>query len=126
LRSHFCRILQSVDNPYVIVTFDVFEDDKQVALVSEYMEGGELFDRIIAHKAFTEDKARDVTRQILAGLGHLHSRQIVHRDVKPENVLCVSAEGNNLHVKLTDFGLSNILDDGADTSSALLSHVGTR
>lgn len=120
------RILQSVNNPHVIVTFDVFEDDKQVALVSEYMEGGELFDRIIADKAFTEDKAKDVTRQILKGISHLHSLQIVHRDVKPENVLCTKNDGSALHVKLTDFGLSNTLDDGVDSSSALLSHVGTR
>lgn len=121
------KILQSVDHPNVIVTVDVFEDAKQVALVSEFMEGGELFDRIIADKAFTEDKARDVTKQILSGINHLHSLQIVHRDIKPENVLCTRDDGTcNLQIKLTDFGLSNIMDDGVDASAALLSHVGTR
>lgn len=120
------KILKSVDNSHVIVTLDVFEDSKQVALVSEYMEGGELFDRIIQDKSFTEDKAREVTKQILEGIQHLHSLQIVHRDVKPENVLCTKADGDKIHVKLTDFGLSNIMvDDDADTSTALLSHVGT-
>lgn len=120
------RILKSVDSPHVIVTLDVFEDDKQVALVSEFMAGGELFDRIIADKAFTENKARAVTKQILLGVDHLHGLQVVHRDIKPENVLCTSnTPGTPLHVKLTDFGLSNIMDDGADTSSALMSHVGT-
>lgn len=120
------KILKSVDNPHVIVTLDVFEDAKQVALVSEYMEGGELFDRIIQDKAFTEIKAREVTRQILEGIHHLHSLQIVHRDVKPENVLCAKTDGDKIHVKLTDFGLSNIMEEeDLDTSTALLSHVGT-
>lgn len=119
------KILKSVDSPHVIVTLDVFEDEKQVALVSEFMQGGELFDRIIADKAFTEGKARAVTKQILLGIDHLHGLQVVHRDIKPENVLCTSTSGDVPHVKLTDFGLSNVMDDGADTSSALLSHVGT-
>lgn len=121
------KILQSVDHANVINTVDVFEDEKQVALVSEFMEGGELFDRIIADKAFTEEKAKAVTRQMLSGIEHLHSLQIVHRDIKPENVLCTRDDGtSNLQIKLTDFGLSNIMEESADSSAALLSHVGTR
>lgn len=94
------------------------------------MGHGELFERIIEEKTFTEEKAREVTRQILSGVEHLHSLQIVHRDIKPENVLCTSAKKPfsphwRFQVKLTDFGLSNIIDDVEDPSNALLSHVGT-
>lgn len=64
-------------------------------------------------------------KQILSGVYYLHENSIVHRDIKPENVLCMSKDWP-LHVKLTDFGLSNFIEDAADNSSvALLSHVGT-
>jgi serine/threonine protein kinase len=120
------RILKDVNHENVIVTLDVFENEEQIALVTEYMEGGELFDRLIHEKAFTEGKARGIMKQILLGVEHLHSKGIVHRDIKPENVLCLRAEWP-FTVKLTDFGLSNILDDEAvDTNLALLSHVGTK
>jgi serine/threonine protein kinase len=118
------RILKSVDNPHVISTLDVFEDNTQVAIVSEFVEGGELFDRIIQEKAFTEDKAKEVMRQVLVGVEYLHSIQVVHRDIKPENILCQKREWP-FQVKLTDFGLSNIIDNEKDNSNALLSHVGT-
>jgi calcium-dependent protein kinase len=63
--------------------------------------------------------------QILKGVQYLHQQSIVHRDIKPENVLCASDQWP-LQVKLTDFGLSNFVeDDAVDTSAALLSHVGT-
>jgi calcium-dependent protein kinase len=118
------RILKSVDNPHVISTLDVFEDNSQVSIVSEFVEGGELFDRIIQEKSFTEDKAKEVMRQVLVGVEYLHSIQVVHRDIKPENVLCQKTEWP-FQVKLTDFGLSNMIDNEKDNSNALLSHVGT-
>lgn len=65
-------------------------------------------------------------RQILSGVRYLHMRSIVHRDIKPENVLCVGKTWP-LEVKLTDFGLSNFLNDDPSRGddAMLLSHVGT-
>lgn len=127
---HLTRILKAVNHPHVIQTLDVFEDDEKLSIVTEFMEHGELFERIIEEKLFTEDKAREVTRQMLCGVEHLHSLQIVHRDIKPENVLCTKAKQPlsvhwRFQVKLTDFGLSNIINDADNTANALLSHVGT-
>lgn len=118
-------IMTTVHHDNIVRTLDVFEGPSKLAIVSEFMEGGELFDLIIASQYFTEDKARYIMRQILAGVQYLHSRNIVHRDIKPENVLCVGKTWP-LEVKLTDFGLSNFLNDTGDADDAmLLSHVGT-
>ena len=61
------RILKSVQHKHVIRTFDVFENEEQLCIVSEFMEGGELFDRIIAEKFLTEEKARIIMQQLLEG-----------------------------------------------------------
>lgn len=61
------RILKSVQHKHVIQTFDVFENDEKLCLVSEFMEGGELFDRIISEKFLTEEKARMIMQQLLEG-----------------------------------------------------------
>jgi serine/threonine protein kinase len=123
LLARFCfcpfRILKSIDNENAIVTFDVFEDNDQIELVSEYMKGGELFDRHVQETVFTEDKARAVMRQILLGVAHFHSKGIVHRDIKPENALCLETQWP-FTVKPTDFGLSNFLDEvSVDSNIAL-------
>lgn len=118
-------IMTQVDHPSIVKTFDVFEGPTKVAIVSEYMGGGELFDIIISSQYFTEDKARLIMVQILEGVQYLHQHNIVHRDIKPENVLCQSDQWPLL-VKLTDFGLSNFVEETeVDNSAALLSHVGT-
>lgn len=110
----------------MIKTLEVFENEEKLCLVSEFMEGGELFDRIIAEKFLTEEKARIIMKQLLEGVEYLHARNIVHRDIKPENVLCARREWP-YDIKVTDFGLSNMIEDesNGDPSQALLSHVGT-
>ncbi|CAN8077116.1 unnamed protein product [Agarophyton chilense] len=118
-------IMTTVDHENIVKTIEIFDIPSKLAIVSEYMKGGELFDLIITSQYFTEEKARHISRQILEGVRYLHSRNIVHRDIKPENVLCASKTWP-LNVKLTDFGLSNFLGDGHGQNDAmLLSHVGT-
>jgi len=74
----------------------------------EMMYGGELFDRIIEKKKFTEKDSADAAYQMLLALGYLHSHGVVHRDVKLENFLYESKDGD--HLKLIDFGFSKIWD----------------
>lgn len=120
------KIMKSVNHPNIVSTFDVFETQEQLSIVTEFMKGGELFDLILKQKSFTEDQAKAIMIQLLEGVAYLHKRHIVHRDIKPENILCASNEWP-FQVKLTDFGLSNFVDgDDASNTNALLSHVGTR
>jgi len=76
-------------------------------LVIELMKGGELFDRIIEKRTFTEREARDSIRCVLEALKYMHERRVVHRDLKPENLLLKSKDKSKLTpVKLADFGFA--------------------
>jgi serine/threonine protein kinase len=74
-------------------------------LVVELMEGGELFDRIIEKRTFTEREARDSVRCVLEALKYMHDRRVVHRDLKPENLL-LKLRDRLTPVKLADFGFA--------------------
>ena len=71
-------------------------------IVMELLSGGELFNRIVEQGRFTEANAAALFAQILLSMEYLHSLNIVHRDVKPENILYVK-EGSQ-EIKLIDFG----------------------
>ncbi|RLN49543.1 hypothetical protein BBJ28_00016741, partial [Nothophytophthora sp. Chile5] len=100
---------------------DVYVEGRKVCLVTELARGGELFDQIVAYGSFSESRARDVAREIASALGFLHRHGLVHKDVKPENILMsdratdVANESHGVYrkghrhestslVKLADFG----------------------
>lgn len=105
------QVMQKLsDHPNVVKLYDVFEDDKCIYMVIEYMTGGELYDHIIQRGSFTESDAADIVKQILSALTYIHHNGIGHRDLKPENLLCSTSKGDV--VKIADFGLSKDFSDG--------------
>merc|ERR1712110_1227643 len=72
----------------------------------ECMEGGELFERVIEKKKFTESDAANAVHQMLLALNYIHQKNIVHRDLKLENFLYEKKGGD--HLKLIDFGFSHV------------------
>ncbi|KAJ3341846.1 hypothetical protein HDU93_003967 [Gonapodya sp. JEL0774] len=104
------RILKEVNHSNVMRLFNTFESDKNVFLQLEYCAGGDLFSKVIGTGVLLEDDARKYFGQAVSGIAHLHSKKIVHRDVKPENLLMSSADADAI-VKVADFGLSNMLQD---------------
>lgn len=90
--------------------FELIEDVGYYYIISEYLAGGELYDRILKMKRFSEKDAAKIIHQILLGLNYMHKKNIVHRDIKPENILLNSADINKLDVKITDFGFAKCYD----------------
>jgi len=106
------RIMEKLRGKSHVVTLDgAFEDKKSVLLVLELCAGGELFDRIISKKHYSEKDAATLVRQMLEVVGACHMNGIIHRDLKPENFLFLGPEDNS-ELKVTDFGLSTFFRTG--------------
>ena len=105
-------ILQSLSHPYIVEFIEVVVSTTHIYFVMEFMPSGDLFNRIIEKGKFTEVGSRRVLRRILAAIYYLHEEcDVVHRDIKPENILCMDSL-NDVHVKLTDFGLAKFIENG--------------
>ncbi|XP_028851689.1 serine/threonine-protein kinase Chk2 isoform X2 [Denticeps clupeoides] len=104
------EILKRIDHPCLIKTEDFFQTDDSYYIVLEYMEGGELLDRIKGKGQLDETYAKLYFYQMLRGMEYLHQNDIIHRDLKPENVL-LSSHDDVCLVKITDFNQSKILEE---------------
>jgi len=113
------RIAARLQHPNVIALYDVIEDEGRPWLVMEYLPSRSLAGILADRGALPPDEARRIGRQLTAGLAAAHDAGVVHRDVKPGNVL-VTEFGT---VKVTDFGTSRVAGEGTLTGSGLL--VGT-
>ena len=91
-------------HPNVIRLYGYFYDEKNIYVVLEYAQHGNLYQRLKREKCFVEDKARHIIRQIVHALIYMQDRNVIHRDIKPENILIMDLE--KMHVKLCDFGWS--------------------
>ena len=125
------EILQTMErqtqNKHIVTLLDLFETDEKIHLVTEYCAGGELFDAIQKKRSrspavrrghYSEPQAANITRQLLSALRDLHGAGIMHRDVKPENIVLVSEDDANIHAKFCDFGSARVFDkDGGGASS---------
>ncbi|CAN0432550.1 unnamed protein product, partial [Laminaria digitata] len=91
-------IMRRLRHPNIISLVEALDTPEQLVLVLEYAPGVELFDAILSKSSFTEEEARPVflqARCVARALQYMHSKQIVHRDVKPENVMIIDRHTND-------------------------------
>jgi calcium-dependent protein kinase len=106
------EVLSKLDHPNIVKIFEYFVDDNNYYVVSELIQGGELYEQLIKVKTYSEATAAIILEQLFSAVYYLHENNIVHRDLKPENIMMemMNTEGNDFFIKLIDFGSANYYD----------------
>lgn len=109
---HAYKILSSNYN-HIIKQYGTFIEEEKIILVTEYMDGGDLSNFIKINGPLKENCLQDIIKQILYGLYDLHNNNIIHRDIKPQNIF-LSYDGT---IKIGDLGLCYIVDTTINTGT---------
>ncbi|OCT92007.1 ribosomal protein S6 kinase 2 alpha isoform X1 [Xenopus laevis] len=96
-------------HPNIIALKDVYKEGNSIYVVTELMRGGELLDRILRQKFFSEREASSVLFTVCKTVENLHSQGVVHRDLKPSNILYVDESGDPESIRICDFGFAKQL-----------------
>lgn len=105
------KILTLLDHPGIIKIYEFYNTQRKLFIISELCTGGELFDRIVEVKYFTETVAAHIMKQIFSATAFCHANNIIHRDLKPENILIDNLDERKkdfFNIKIIDFGTSEI------------------
>jgi serine/threonine protein kinase len=111
LRKRFkreARLAAKLDHPNVVQVYDVGEEDDRPFIVMEHVDGGTLADRLDRPRGLPPAERLPVLQQMCEGLGHAHERGLVHRDVKPQNLLLRKTDGC---LKIVDFGIARAVEE---------------
>ncbi|KAH9498301.1 hypothetical protein Btru_006486 [Bulinus truncatus] len=108
---HEIDIMNSLHHTKLLQLHEAFDQRGEMVMILELLSGGELFDRLV-EKEYTliEEDCITYMKQICEGVQHMHHNNILHLDLKPENVMCVTRDSND--VKIIDFGLAQRLEEG--------------
>jgi serine/threonine protein kinase len=108
--SREARLAARLDHPNVVQVFDVGEDDDdRPFIVMEHVEGGTLHDRLNRRRrSLDPDEALRLLGQLCEGLAHAHAKKLVHRDIKPQNLLLRDSDDC---LKITDFGIARAAEE---------------
>lgn len=117
--KHFKReanALSLMDDDNIVKIYDVGEEGDIHYIVNEYVEGMTLKEYIATCSPLPIEEVIELTRQTLLGLEHAHKRGVVHKDIKSQNILL----NENKDVKITDFGIANIMDDDMTKTQSVM------
>jgi serine/threonine-protein kinase len=106
------RAAGKLSHPCIVTVYDFGEDAGRYFIAMEYLEGGTLRDALQMRGALPLREAVDIACQVLSALAHAHSHNVVHRDVKPDNIH-LQPDG---YPKLTDFGIARLTEEASLTS----------
>lgn len=114
------QILRKLSHPCIIRLHDLSTYTTSLAIVLDFMAGGDLLERIQKSLYLNESISKCLFYQICRGVEYLHEQQVTHRDLKPDNILLATSDAQTL-VRISDFGLSRI----ARNNSAMATCCGT-
>ena len=100
------ELMKRFNHKNITKILEVFNDEEYMLIIMEYINGGNLFNFVKKRRKLSEKMAKFLFRQIILGIQHIHSKNVVHRDIKLENILI---DFNN-NVKICDFGIGKVLD----------------
>ena len=106
------NILKTLDHPNIIKIYEFYSTENYIYIINELCTGGELFNRIVEIKYFSESTACFIMRQLLSAVSYCHEKGVIHRDLKPENILIENSEEKDkeyFHIKIIDFGTCELL-----------------
>jgi calcium-dependent protein kinase len=104
-------IMKKLDHPNILKVFEYYIlEEKEVYIISEYVEGEELFEQLAKIKHFNEEDTYKIMIQLFSAIKLIHDNGIIHRDIKPENIVLTNDQ--NLNIKLIDFGSCEIINNG--------------
>ncbi|RFU27420.1 hypothetical protein B7463_g8919, partial [Scytalidium lignicola] len=115
-------ILREVSHPNIVRLHEMVETEKQIGIILEYASGGELFDYILNNRYLKDNAARRLFAQLVSGVGYLHKKGIVHRDLKLENLLL----DRNRNIIITDFGFANTFNPDDELSDEIEYNLSNR
>jgi len=110
------RAMSRLEHPNCVPVTDFGVDDGAPYLIMDFVKGCTLRQLLTTEWRIAPARAVAIVRQLLAGLEHAHAHGIIHRDIKPENILVTPLEGHGEHVRIVDFGLAKLRDEGSFTT----------
>lgn len=117
-------LMRRVQHPGIVHLYEAFETNSSLCMVMDLLEGGDLFSFMLRHGALQERHARRWFSDLCQALRHLHDQGVVHRDLKPQNIL-LTTDSSVADVKLADFGISRHVPStyGCDTFCGTLDYI---
>ena len=111
------NVLSKLSHPNIMQLYEIFDDNTNIYIVSEYCKGGELFDIISNRGNFSEKDACIIMKQLMSAICYSHQNNIVHRDLKPENIL-MDNDNNDLTIKIIDWGCAQTIKTTKQSNKA--------
>ena len=111
------NVLSKLSHPNIMQIYEIFDDNTNIYIVSEYCKGGELFEIISTKGNFSEKDACVIMKQLMSAICYSHQNNIVHRDLKPENIL-MDNDNDDLTIKIIDWGCAQTIKTTKQSNQA--------